>query len=279
MSASWSMARKLTASFSYRVATRRHSFSQPISRSTTLRRRYCSRSNDASARSPSLALWSSGRAITAPILRRPSQRRMRRLLYALSAASRRGLPLRRPPGRRTLTVAMTASKTTDSCRCPGVTSTPSPWPAPSQTRCTLVPYPPCDRPRAWSAGSPGLPWGGFSPGPGGGPVGADDGAVDAEEVPVDAAAGLGPGLEVVEDPAPQAALAPAVEAGVDGLPGAEKLRQVAPGRAGAEDPEDAVDHEPVVLRRPSRPLSGLEQGPQDLPLRVGQAVSRSLHVS
>src|SRR5262249_22121489 len=110
-------------------------------------------------------------------------------------------------------------------------------------------------------------------------VGTHDGAVDAEQVPVDLASRLGAGLEVVEDAVPGAALAPAVEAGVDGLPRAEELGQVAPGGAGVQDPEDAVDHEAVVLGRPSGPLTGREQGAQDLPLGIGQAVSRSLHLS
>ena len=109
-------------------------------------------------------------------------------------------------------------------------------------------------------------------------MGTHDGAVDAEQIPVDTSVGLGAGLEVIEDAVPQAALAPAIEARVDGFPGSEKLRQVAPGGAGVEDPEDAVDHEAVVLGRTAGPLTGREQGAQDLPLGIAQAVSRSLHV-
>lgn len=43
--ASLTIAKKFTASFSWRVARRRHSLSQPMHRSTTLRRRYASLSN------------------------------------------------------------------------------------------------------------------------------------------------------------------------------------------------------------------------------------------
>jgi hypothetical protein len=122
-------------------------------------------------------------------------------------------------------------------------------------------------------------WVDFFPGPGGGLVGTHDGAVDAEQIPVDTSVGLGAGLEVSEDAVPQAVLAPGVEARVDGFPGSEKLRQVAPGGAGVQNPEDAVDHQSVVLGWSSRPVAGWEEGAQDVPLGITQAVSRSLHGS
>src|SRR5262249_54315207 len=53
--------------------------------------------------------------------------------------------------------------------------------------------------------------------------------------------------EGVQDSGPGAVFAPAVEAVVDGLPGAVALGGVGPGGAGVQVPEDAVDQGPVVL--------------------------------
>ena len=66
-----SMARKLTANFSYRVARRRLSLSQPTNRSTTLRCRY-------RPLSKRCRLWFFGRAITAAMPCRGSQLRQDR---------------------------------------------------------------------------------------------------------------------------------------------------------------------------------------------------------
>src|SRR5262249_21392799 len=153
---------------------------------------------------------------------------------ALSVPTRAGRRRGGRPAWGTATVSITASNTTDSCRCPGVSTTPSGRPAPSQTTWTLVPKPPWERPRAWSAGSPSHP-ADFFFGPGGGLVGPHDGAIDAEQVPVDLAPAVRPGVQGGEDPVPQAALAPAVEAAVDAAPGAEALGEVAPGGAGGQD--------------------------------------------
>src|SRR4051794_41197339 len=78
-----------------------------------------------------------------------------------------------------------------SSRGPAVPPPASGRPLPSLTTCTFVPKPPRERPRAWSAGSPG--GGFFFPGPRGGAGGADIAAVDAEQVRVDQ-----PGLVQVE---------------------------------------------------------------------------------
>lgn len=62
--ASWAIARELTASFSYRVASRRLSLSHRTHRSTTLRRRYVALSNR------ELGRWSLRVGITARMPRR-----------------------------------------------------------------------------------------------------------------------------------------------------------------------------------------------------------------
>src|SRR4051794_35858824 len=125
-----------------------------------------------------------------------------------------------------------------------------------QIRWVLVPKPPCERPSAWSWGSrrcaaAGPPNSGGGSGfffrPGGSLVGTNDRGIDAPQVAVDE-----PGLielqqQGVEDLGPGAVLAPAVEAVVDGLPGAVARGGVGPGGAGVQVPEDAVDQGPVVL--------------------------------
>ena len=52
-----------------------------------------------------------------------------------------------------------------------------------------------------------------------------------------------------DDLGPGPILAPAIEAIVDGLPGPIPLRDIAPGRAGVQDPKDAIDQGVVVLPR------------------------------
>ena len=72
------MARSFTASFSNRVATRLHSLSQFTQRSTTFLRRYFARSRPMCP--PTRPIWLLRWGITGSILRRCSQRRIRRKL-------------------------------------------------------------------------------------------------------------------------------------------------------------------------------------------------------
>src|SRR2546423_264508 len=76
---------------------------------------------------------------------------------------------------------------------------------------------------------------------------AAGGAVEAPQVAVDEAVAVELQQQGVEDLGPGAVLAPAVEAVVDGLPGAVALWGVRPGGAGVQVPEDAVDKRAVVL--------------------------------
>src|SRR5438067_1346449 len=159
-----------------------------------------------------------------------------------------------------------------SCSWPGPTATAMGVPSPSQIRCNLVPKPPWLRPRAWSSGSPG--GGFFFRRPSRRLVRPDDRAVDTEQLPVDLVGVHLAGLESPQDFVPQAGAAPLTEAVVDGLPGAELCGQVAPAAAVGEGPEDAVDHQAVVL-----PLTALVPvGRQEIldlfPLGIGQAVGR-----
>src|SRR5262249_55404916 len=170
------------------------------------------------------------------------------------------------------TLSMTRSNCGLSCLCPAVTSTARGRPLPSVTRCSLVPKPPRLLPRAWSAGSEG--GGFFFRRPGRGPRRPDVGAVDAEQLGVDEPGLVELQLEPLDDAVEQAALAQRGEPVIDGLPRPEPLGQVTPGGPGVEPPEDAVEHQPVVLPLPA----GLgrtrrEELGQQRPLVVGQFVS------
>src|SRR5215470_1077719 len=170
------------------------------------------------------------------------------------------------------TCSSTRSHCVDSCRCPAVTSAANGRPLPSLTRWIFVPKPPRERPRAWSAGSPGGRF--FFRRPGGRAGGPDVGPIDAEQLRVDQACFVEPELEPLDDAVQQAAAAEFGKAVVDGLPGSEALGQVAPGSAGVQPPEDAIEHEAVVfpLAAP-RGRSGRKKGSKQLPLFVGKFVS------
>ena len=105
-------------------------------------------------------------------------------------------------------------------------------------------------------------------------MGADHAAIDAEQGPNDGAAAHLTGLEAAQDLVPQAPPGPVAEAVVDGLPGAELGRDVAPAAAVGQGPEDAVDHQAVIL-----PLAAAAAVPGQeildlLPLRVRESVGR-----
>ena len=93
-------------------------------------------------------------------------------------------------------------------------------------------------------------------------MGAGDGAVDHLQA-VGGAVGLVQGLQ---HQLPQARERPSSELAMDREPSAELRRKVAPGRTGPGNPEHAVQHAPVILRR-AAPLragldhEGLEEGP------------------
>lgn len=159
------IARKLSANFSNRVAIRRHSFSQPMQHSMMLRRRYACRSK-LTGRPRWRVSWSERWGMTAPIAWRRSQARIHWTLYALSPATRLGRERGRPTGCGIRTASINTSNCVDSCLCPAVASTARGRPRPSVTRCSFVPNPPRERPRAWSGGSLAPPFSPHQPLPG-----------------------------------------------------------------------------------------------------------------
>ena len=140
-------------------------------------------------------------------------------------------------------------------------------PPPSARRWTLVENPPRERPRA----SPPPPDGAGPAGAGGVLVGADDRGVHEMQVPVDLAPRVRLGLQRGQGPVPHPRLAPAVEPARDGADRPVSFGQVAPRRARAQHPQDAVHDPAVVVVRPpgARPLRR-EQRRQPLPLPIGQ---------
>jgi hypothetical protein len=77
-----------------------------------------------------------------------------------------------------------------------------------------------------------------------------------------------------KDPVEHSLLVPALEATVAGLVGWVVLRQVAPGGAGTQDPQDAIEHVPGIPPRTSFAVRSARrignQRLQDLPLLVGK---------
>ena len=90
----------------------------------------------------------------------------------------------------------------------------------------------------------------------------DDGAVDHLDRLADA---LGV-VQHIEQEIPEAGESPTAELAIDGRPFPEEIGQVAPLCAGSGDPEDAVEHAPVILRPPAAVGTSprherLEEGP------------------
>ncbi len=80
-------------------------------------------------------------------------------------------------------------------------------------------------------------------------MGTNDSGIDVMDGPLQRASRIGLLLERVQDLLPDAGLPPAIEAAGHCLPGTIARRQVTPGGTGAEDPQDAVDNRPMVVRR------------------------------
>jgi hypothetical protein len=105
-------------------------------------------------------------------------------------------------------------------------------------------------------------------------VGADEGAIDNVEQPMEPAVRIRLVLEGGQELLPDARSLPAIAAAGHGWPRPVPLRQVPPGRPGAAHPHDAVDHRAMVMGRwPNLWLWGWAQGVKPLPWQVGQLSS------
>ena len=109
-------------------------------------------------------------------------------------------------------------------------------------------------------------------------VGSHDRAIDKMEVPVELPGRITLLLDGSKEPVPDAGLAPAVKAAGHCLPGAIALRQITPGRPGAEEPQDAIKNATVVYRRTSGlRFLGRKQRLELLPLLVRKFMSMYAH--
>ncbi len=105
-------------------------------------------------------------------------------------------------------------------------------------------------------------------------MGTNDGGIDMMGLPVQRADRIGLSLDGSEEAVPDPGLFPAVEPGGDGGGRSIAGGQVGPGRAGAQDPEDAVDDRAVVVARAATLAAlgwatGWEQALDALPLAIG----------
>jgi len=110
-------------------------------------------------------------------------------------------------------------------------------------------------------------------------VGPHNRAIDTVEVPVELSGGIRLLLDRRKEPVPEARLAPAIEAARHRLPGAGALWQIAPGRPGAKEPQDAIADATVVrCGTARRRFLGRKQRLEPLPLLVSQFMSVCIHV-
>ncbi len=77
-------------------------------------------------------------------------------------------------------------------------------------------------------------------------VGANDGAIDIVNVPVDLPIGIGLLLDGLKETLPDTRFAPAIEAAGHRAPGPIALGQIAPGGTGAQNPQDAIEDASMV---------------------------------
>src|SRR3954471_4129084 len=184
--------------------------------------------------------------MTALMRRCRRRRRAVGLLSPLSPARRRGRRRGRPrPERGIAPRSRTSSKAICSWRSPPVKTAVIGRPWPSARRWILVENPPCERPSASSGAAP--PDGAGPASAGGVLVGANDRGIDNVQIPVDLAPRVRLSLKGGEDAVPNTRSAPAIEAAPHRSDRAIALRQIAPGGAGAVDPQHAAHHPAVIV--------------------------------
>jgi hypothetical protein len=191
-----------------------------------------------------------------------------------------------PPGRATRTASSNLSSCVLPCLCAGVSPTESRRPLPSQARCSLVEKPPCCGPRPRRGGSR-TPFfvrrARFAPGARRVLVGTDDHRVSSTVTshptsPTASFFSLRTGNKRSQVPSRRQRTKPD-KAVVADLPGTLPLREVAPGRAGAQLPKDAVN-DSAVLAPLASALTVLGQERLDLlPGSVGDLSSSDRGVS
>jgi hypothetical protein len=109
-------------------------------------------------------------------------------------------------------------------------------------------------------------------------VRSDDGTIDHVDGPIEAARLLSLLLHSRQDTLEEPRTAPAVETAGHSAPRTIPFRQISPGGAGTQEPEDAVENGAMVMgRSPNMWFLGWEQRLQPLPLSRTQIAS--VHVA
>src|SRR3954471_11100505 len=184
--------------------------------------------------------------MTALMRRCRRRRRAVGLLSPLSPARRRGRRRGRPrPERGIAPRSRTSAKAICSWRSPPVKTAVMGRPWPSARRWILVENPPWDRPSASSGVSP--PDGAGPASAGGVLVSANDRGIDKVQIPVDLAPCVSLSLKGGENAVPNTRPTPSVEAARHRSDRAIALWQIAPGGAGAVDPQHAAHHSAVIM--------------------------------
>src|SRR6185503_15295262 len=173
----------------------------------------------------------------------------------------------RRPERGIAPRSRTCAKAICSWRSPPVKTAVIGRPWPSARRWILVENPPWDRPSASSGASP--PDGAGPASAGGVLVSANDRGIDKVQIPVDFAPRVRLSLKGAEDAVPNPRPTPSVEAARHRSDRAVALRQIAPGGAGAVDPQHAAHHAAVIMIGSARAgLFRRQQRLKSLPLCV-----------
>jgi hypothetical protein len=105
-------------------------------------------------------------------------------------------------------------------------------------------------------------------------VRSDAGTIDHVDGPIEAARSLGLLLHRLQETLAEPRTPPAVDTAGHGAPRPLPFRQIPPGGAGTQEPEDAVEDGAVVMgRSPHMGCLGWEQGLEPLPWLVRQIAS------
>ena len=99
------------------------------------------------------------------------------------------------------------------------------------------------------------------------------GGVDHPGVQINQTFLIQPDMQSFKYSVKRALVSPITEPLIHRRPGAEALRQVAPGGSGTEDPEDAVEHQPIITSRPAHLLLWGNQILDQLPGCIGEFVA------
>src|SRR2546423_3044478 len=105
-------------------------------------------------------------------------------------------------------------------------------------------------------------------------VGSNDRAIDIVNRPIHLPRSIGLLLDGLKEALPETGFAPTIEAAGDRAPGAIAFREVTPGGASTQNPQDAIDDHSMVRSGPAG--FGFVRGKQrlePLPLRVGEFFS------